>query len=36
MRLIAEEQACTRQVAAQIGRNLDDLIREGASGRLRA
>ena len=29
MQLTAEEQACTRQVAAQIGRNLDDLIREG-------
>ena len=29
MQLTAEEQAYTRQVAAQIGRNLDDLIREG-------
>jgi hypothetical protein len=29
MRLTAEEQAYTRQVAAQIGRNPDDLIREG-------
>ena len=29
MQLTAEEQAHTRQVAAQIGRNLDDLIREG-------
>ena len=29
MQLTAEEQACTRQVAAQIGRNPDGLIREG-------
>ena len=37
MQLTAEEEAHTRQVAAQIGRNPDDLIREGeqvkASGR---
>ena len=37
MQLTAEEEAYTRQVAAQISRNLDDLIREGeqvkASGR---
>jgi hypothetical protein len=37
MPLTAEEQACTRQVAAQIGRNPDGPIREGeqlkASGR---
>ena len=29
MQLTAEEQAYTRQVAAQIGRKPDDLIREG-------
>ena len=29
MQLTAEDEAYTRQVAAQIGRNLDDLIREG-------
>ena len=37
MQLTAEEEAYTRQAAAQIGRNPDDLIREGeqvkASGR---